>query len=250
MNDASARAATRPALTPDPVRLAEIELALFGIGSGHVQLPIAPGVVAGHASVLVTDAEGAPVAALDITAVSDDGQWVTGTPGPVAGREARGPFAALRIPPSQAGYERAAAVVGHGPVDAFSLAAAAAEPDRAVLIIVLDGPRVAPGPDVADVVVAAVTLRDELRRTGRVADVIVVPAPEYGDERDGVLAGRIATAYGVRLVRPDRSPDLDALRRGLAGRSALPVDDWPEASLNAWRRWHPPRHRRGLVVLF
>lgn len=172
----------------------------------------------------------------------------TTTRGKATGRGAAAGGAATGAGVRPAG-DGAVAVVTRDPVDNQVLAAATAEAGRPVLFVVLDGPRVTPGPDAADVIAATLTLRDTVRRSGRRAEVVVVPAPQYGDERDDQLADRIAQAYGATRTVPAKRPDEAALARWLDGIAAEPRD-WPAPSLHAWRRWRPPPIERGLVLLF
>ncbi|AYY15658.1 adenylyl-sulfate kinase [Actinobacteria bacterium YIM 96077] len=209
---------------------------------------------------VLTDPEGAPVAELadiqparpPVPADGSTGEFaVTGrvvrTGIPASTTDSDGPYSWLRLPPSGQ-FEGASAVVSHDPIDAYALQAA--DPHGPLLLVVLDGPRARPGPDAPTVARATLALRDQLREQGRHADAVLVPAPQYGDERDEHLAETIARAYGARLVRPARRPDLAALFAGLDGRAVPPVDEWPEPSLHAWQRWRPPRRDRGLVVFF
>lgn len=217
---------------------------------------------------LIADAEGAPVAELhldlDDTATADTTTADTAARGIVRGdvrdpatttttpraESPSGPYASLRLRPHEGRLDGAAAIVGHDPVDHVALAAATAVPGTPVLFVVLDGPRAVPGPDSADVTMSALSLRDDLRSAGATAQVIVVPAPQYGDERDDDLAVRIAAAYGATRVAGARSPDRAALDDALDHDTAPPEHDWPSASLRAWRRWRPPRRSRGLVLFF
>lgn len=244
--------------TPDAYTLAEVELALLGIGSETVSVSVAPEVgrlAAENKQLAVTDDEGAPTAVVDVESVVDDDDQVTvsGRARPAAaeadGAAERGPHAALRLPPGQVDLTDPVAVVSCDPVDAHALHAAA-ETGRDVLLVVLSGPRAVAGPDPASVTEAALAARDRLRRDGRRADVVVVPGPQYDDERDDALAGQIAAAYGASPVAVDSCPDRDALREWLDGRAATPTDDWPAASLDAWRRWRPLPHERGVVLFF
>ncbi|WP_205856882.1 adenylyl-sulfate kinase [Phytoactinopolyspora endophytica] len=282
MNDAPVT--QPPSTTPDPVTLAEVELALFGIGSMTVTVHVPPK-IGGEATqtgrMIITDREGAPVAALLVGTVSGS----FGVPAPSAGDAASGdaesgdtdrdvtipisgsverisgggdegsadehspgPYPWLRLTPGQARFDGAAAIVGHDPVDVYALDAV--DPDRALLLAVLDGPRAVPGPDAPAVVRAALGLCDRLREQGRSADVVLVPAPQYGDARDDKVADAVAEAYGTERVRADRAPNREQLFAGLDGRAELPVSEWPRSSLDAWRRWRPPRSERGLVVFF
>ncbi|NED95118.1 adenylyl-sulfate kinase [Phytoactinopolyspora alkaliphila] len=99
------------------------------------------------------------------------------------------------------------------------------------------------------VVPAALAIRDDLRADGREAEVVVVPAPRYDDERDDALAATVARAYGAEPALAFRRPDHAALHEALNTGKELPAEDWPAASAAAWRRWRPARPERGLVVL-
>lgn len=258
-----------PALTPDPTTLTILELALLGIAvpgaaapppAVAVELDPLPGrKPAPGAELTLTDAEGAPVAVLTVESAANRKRrlTVTGTVRRAAAvadpdDEPRGAYAALRRPPGlvqAGGGAGAAAVVTRDPVDLRTLEAATAKPGQPVLLIVLDGPRAVPGPDAADVISATLTLRDRLRRDGRRAELVVVPAPQYGDDRDDELAERVAAAYGGTRVVPETPPSVEALHAWLDGTAAEPAD-WPPASRHAWRRWRPLPHERGLVLLF
>lgn len=238
-------------MTPDAVTLAEIRLALLGIGSGQLSLAGADaGEVRTDGRLLVTDAEGAPVAHLVVDSADEMRVNAHVEVSPGQSEPQPGPFASLRLSPAALQLPGAAAVVGHDPIDAARLAAASADPDRATLFVVLDGPRSHPGPEVADVARAALATAAELREAGQRAEVVVVPAPHYGDGRDDALADKIATAYGAERVHGDAVPDRTRLFRALDGAEPLPDDEWPAASLAAWRRWRPPRSERGLVLFF
>ncbi|SDU50852.1 adenylyl-sulfate kinase [Jiangella alkaliphila] len=253
-----------PALTPDPITLTTLELALLGIavpGSAApppavaVELDPLPGKKPAPGTELtLTDAEGAPVAVVTVESAITRKRRLTvkGTvrrAAPVADDEPRGAYAALRRAPGRMKLPNAAAVVTRDPVDLRTLEAATVKAGQPVLLIVLDGPRSVPGPDAADVISATLTLRDRLRRDGRRSELIVVPAPQYGDDRDDELAERIAVAYGGTLVVPATPPSAEALQHWLDGTAAEPAD-WPSASRHAWRRWRPLPHERGLVLLF
>ncbi|WP_211239524.1 adenylyl-sulfate kinase [Jiangella gansuensis] len=247
-----------PTLTPDPAVLATVELALLGIEPDTVAVDVPP--VLGRrlkpgAELTLTDAEGAPVASLTVESAATRKRRTTVT-GPVRrahadadGGEPRGPYPQLRVPPRRLRLSDAAAVVVRDPIDLPTLAAATAKPSQPVLLVVLDGPRTVPGPDTADVTSGALTVRDKLRREGRQTEVVVVPAPQYGDARDDELADRIAAAYGGTRVVPAEPPDRVALHCWLDGTAAEPAG-WPTASLHAWRRWRPLPHERGLVLFF
>lgn len=241
-----------PTVALDAVPLSEVRLALLGL-LDTVTVPV-PGDVADKAvaagSLALTDPEGAPLATLARLAATTTaaGPAVTGGVTGVADDAASGPFAWLRTPPGRLRADGGEAIVGHDPVDWPSLAAT--DPARPLLLVVLDGPRAVHGPDAATVARSALELRDELRADGRSVEVVVLPAPQYGDRRDDELATSIATAYGARLAVPRRRADRDAVRAALDAGKDPAADDWPDASVRAWRRWRPPRSRRGLVVFF
>lgn len=242
---------TVPTLTPDPVVLAEVRLALWGILPAQRSIIVDDDIAtAAEAAdgLTITDAEGAPVAHFSVQRT--DGAIVHGTLSPDGDGADGGPFADLRRPPAEARLNGAVAIIGHDPVDQHALDAAVAVPDRDVVLCVLDGPRAIPGPAAVDVTRASLQLQSELRQAGLQVSVIVVPAPQYGDERDDELADKIADAYGVQRVVPDRRPDRSLVLEAVDEDRGLPDDDWPSASQNAWWIWRPPRDRRGIVLFF
>jgi sulfate adenylyltransferase len=242
--------------TPDAVTLAEIELAALGIGAASFSIRV-PDDVAERARatgrMVVTDREGAPVAVVsvaDVATTSEHGAHViTGTVNvsEASTDEPRGAHPSLRAHPGKTRFEGWSAIICHDPPDAYALRAA--DPARPVLFVVLDGPRTRPGPETAVTLRAVLALRDQLREQGRSAEVILVPAPQYEDARDDTVAALVAKAFGAEAVRPTRRADHAALHLGLDGRGKIPAEEWPAPSLEAWRRWRPPRHERGLVVL-
>ncbi len=243
-----------PATTPDAATLASIELALLGIEPDTATVDVGADVAekaAHHGRLLTTDAEGAPVAFVDVT--RSDSESVTGVLTSArhgSDDENDGPHAALRLGPGQVDADGAVAVVGHDPVDRPTLDTITADPERPVLLVVLEGPRATPGPETSDVVASTLQLRDELRAAGHTVEVVLLPAPQYGDDRDHALAARIAKAYGATLAQPAGAPDRTTLRAWLDGATGVAPDDWPDASLSAWRRWRPLPHDRGVVVFF
>src|SRR5690606_30029267 len=114
---------------------------------------------------------------------------------------ADGPFTHLRRPPAAAALPGALAMVGHDPPDERAMTHARVS-SAPVLFVVLDGPRTRPGPAAVDTVRACLDLAGDLVRGGREAEVIVLPAPEYGDNRDARLRTAIATAYGAASASP------------------------------------------------
>lgn len=282
---------TAPDVVADPTELAEVRLALLGIGPGTASVTVDAATCDAATALgwlVVRDPEGAPVAALRVsepdpralrterssagvaasasTAASSYTPLGT-TPQPpstavrgsvidVDGSD-NGPFAALRRPPSGSrGPEGVLAIIGHDPPDQQAMtqirAAAAAVLARAtapaVLFIVLDGPRMCPGPALPNTVRAVQALAQELAAEGRTADVVVVPAPEYGDERDDRLREQIGAAYGAGKVVPSHTINRDALLAALD--SADDPPGLPAPSLAAWRHYRPRRDERGLAILF
>ncbi|HSI93079.1 MAG TPA: adenylyl-sulfate kinase [Jiangellaceae bacterium] len=277
---------TAPDVVPTPVELAEIRLALFGIGSRTVSVTVEPAVCDAAVAcgwLVIRDTEAAPVAAVRVSDAAspastppDQGtarRSLTGTAIDVDGADA-GPFGIFRRPPGTVSLPGAIAVIGHDPPDGHAVAAldsaspadpagstgsadsanAARLADSAggaeppVLIVVLDGPRSRPGPTAADTVRAVRELTAQLAGQGRTAELVVVPAPEYGDDRDERLRTEIGTAYGAATQVPSYRGDRDALLAALDGADDPP--GLPAPSLAAWRRFRPPRDQRGLGILF
>lgn len=245
-----------PQLTPSPVEIAEVELALWGITTNPVRVAAPAPLVASATTagrLQLTDPEGAPLAHLRADGSGGDTGGLIGTVEAIDGRRPSGPFASRRKPPAEIRFPGAEIIVCSQPPDAHQLAAA--DPARPLVFVVLDGPRVTPGPPVELVALAARRARP--RGAAATDGMVIVPAPEYGDHRDDALAERIAEAYGGRLIRPRRRPDRAALTAWLdrgagsdAQGDAAVHADWPHASLQMWRRWRPPLGERGVVVFF
>src|SRR5918994_2445514 len=247
-----------PTYVPDPVVIAEARLRLTDLASSRLSLTVPAQVASAagrHGWLVLHDDEGAPLAALDLR----------GDPPREPGRDTRlvgdviappadtapvtGPFQDLRRTPEPRRWAGADVIIGHDPPDLPTLAATSS--DAPVLIVVLDGPRSRPGPSAVDVIRAARSLASRLAgQHTRPVEVCVLPAPEYGDERDADLAHEIASALGGRLVVPVRPPDRGRLIAALDDDGDVPADAWPAESLTAWRGGRPPRGRRGVVVLF
>jgi sulfate adenylyltransferase len=248
-----------PRVHPDPSVIAEARLRLTGLASRSITMPAGSevGTLALRCGwAVLEDDEGVPFAALEV-----DGS----RPGPGApaaeqlltgqlvalgeGGEPAGPFAELRLVPDRSRWAGAEAIVTRDPLDMPTLAVAT--PHVPLLLVVLDGLRRRPGPPAATVIrsVRAVAERVGSQGTAPVG-VLVLPAPEYGDERDAALAEEIAAALGVRLLLPSRPANRRLLWDALDGHARLPDGDWPAESLSAWRSWRPPRGRRGLVLMF
>lgn len=251
-----------PQVTPTPVEIAEVELALWGINPPTVRIA-APAKVAAAARRAgradLTDLEGAPLARLTVDAAGTTDDVVAGVVEEVDGREPSGPFPAFRVPPADRRFEGTDMIVVRQPPHWHEIAAA--DPSRRRVFAVLDGPRITPGPPVELVVLSTWAARHApgTPHGGHPSEhVVVVPAPEHGDERDHELAERIAAAYGAHLVTSEKTPDEAALAAWLdSGRANDGLDDdpvvhadWPHASLTMWRKWRPPFGTRGVVVFF
>jgi sulfate adenylyltransferase len=247
-----------PTYVPDPAVIAEARLRLTNLASTRISLTVPPQVAsaAGRYGWLVLhDDEGAPLAALDLRG---DAPRELGRDTRLAGHvvplpadttQVAGPFPDLRRTPEPRMWAGADVIIGHDPPDLPTLAATSS--DASVLIVVLDGPRSRPGPAAVDVIRAARSLASRLAgHRGRRVEVCVLPAPEYGDERDADLANEIAATLRARLVVPVRPADRGRLVAALDGDGDVPADAWPAESLTAWRAWRPPRERRGVVVFF
>ena len=247
-----------PHVRPDPSVIAEARLRLTGMTSRSITLPAGSEL---NASALrcgwavLEDDEGVPFAALEVDG-SRPGpgpaaeQILTGQLAPLReGGESAGPFAELRLVPDRSRWAGAEAIITRDPLDLPTLASAT--PQVPLLLVVLDGPRRQPGPPVATVIRSVLALAERVgsQRTAPVG-VLILPAPEYGDERDAALAEEIAAALGVRLVLPSRPANRRLLLAALDGQARLPDADWPAESLSAWRSWRLPRDRRGLVLMF
>ena len=250
---------TAPSVAPGPDELAEIRLATIGIGWGSAAVTVDPATAAAaHDAgwIVIRDPEGAAVAALRTEPTDAIGR-LTGTAVDVDGGDP-GPFGMLRRRPTEIDMPGCIAVIGHNPPDGAAMTAITTS-TSAVLFVVLDGPRRHPGPHLPDSVRAARELATSLRGIGRSAEVIVLPAPEYGDARDAQLRESIGVAYRADTVRPSHTADrralLDALDRPdspTAGNlhTSDVLADLPAPSRAAWRRFRPPRSRRGLALMF
>ena len=247
-----------PTYVADPVVIAEARLRLTNLVSTRLSLTVPADVASAacrHGWLILHDDEGAPLAALDLRGnaprVAGRGARLVGdvVPPPADTAQITGPFPDLRRTPEPRMWAGADVIIGHDPPDMPTLAATSS--DAAVLIVVLDGPRSRPGPPTVDVIRAARSLASRLAgHRARGVDVCVVPAPEYGDERDADLAHEIAATLGARLVIPVRTADRRRLMAALDGHGDVPADAWPAESMTAWRAWRPHRERRGVVVFF
>ena len=244
-----ARYPTAPDVVADPAMLAEARLALLGLRPARLSVPVdeQTRAAAQRAGWLVLrDSEGVPVAAVAVVK-SRRRRVILGDA--VGTEAATMRFGDLRQLRASLRLNQPIAVVGHDPPDSTVMQVVYDQPERPVILVVLDGPRRSPGPEPANVVVAARQISATLRAEGRTAEVVVLPAPEYGDDRDASLAERIGQAFGAgghcQLARKigwaPRGPGTERHRFPIG----MPPESW-----HAWRRWRPPPDRRGLALLF
>ncbi|HEY9377224.1 MAG TPA: adenylyl-sulfate kinase [Jiangellaceae bacterium] len=258
--------ASWPTYAPSAHVLGQVELAL---GSLHgpapeatVDVPIAVGGAAAETGHLVlTDAEGTPLADVTVDAVSagDAGASVR-----IAGRVRAlrafraGPFRKLRRRPAEVRQDLAGAtaiaVVLDRPLtadDERSLAAAATASDARLLVLpcVADaGPAGIP----PEVLVRAV--QASLSRLETPAGpVLLVPLPLVRGNDTPPEAIEFVRATGATLADPELMPDAAGGARIAAALDAEPgvLEDFVEADVAAiLRSWRPRRPKRGLTVFF
>ncbi|GAB1645091.1 adenylyl-sulfate kinase [Krasilnikovia sp. MM14-A1259] len=202
---------------------------------------------AGGRTVVLTDPEGAPVAALDVTDAwpSADGLWGVGGSVQRLGDGGHGPFQRLRRTPEEVRTllppGRVLGVIADRPLHRPQLAqiAHAARTLAAHLLIMI--PVSGPGPDglPPEALVRAVfAARDRMPP----ATIVAVPLLPRGDEmRDALLRARVAAAYGVTHVLSTGD-----LLSGAGLRVLVPRDLAYDNRDGQWR-WRediPPRNRR------
>jgi len=159
-----------------------------------------------HRTVIVTDMEGAPVAAVEVTDAwpTDEGRYAVGGAVRRIGDGGHGPFQRLRRTPEEVKAllppGRVLGVVADRPLHRPQLAqiAHAARTLAAHLLIFI--PVTGPGPDglPPEALVRAIfAARDRMPP----ATIVAVPLMPRSDEmRDALLRARVATAYGVTHV--------------------------------------------------
>jgi sulfate adenylyltransferase len=270
-----------PSYTPHPHELADLELLLSGAYApltgflGREDLhslrrrgrladgtswPVAvtldvPAELAGdlvlddplHRTIILTDLEGAPVAALEVGDTWPTGERTVGVGGTVRrmGDGGHGPFQRLRRTPEEVRGllppGRVLGVIADRPLHRPQLAqiAHAARTLAAHLLILI--PVSGPGPDglpPESLVRAVFAARDRMPP----ATIVAVPLLTRGDEmRDALLRARVATAYGVTHVLSTG----DMLSGG--GLRVLVPRELAYDNRDGQWRWRddiPPRNRR------
>jgi len=257
-----------PVLAAGPELLADLELVLAGVPldlggdlrplpGGRAALQRVPELAADVAAagrLVLADPEGAPLAALVLTAsgpagTGPDGNWV----GELRALRppAYGPFRSLQRPPADVraslGAAPALAVVCDRPLLSADLERVAAARTGPVLLIVRTAGRqrggLPPEALVRTVLAAGRALGD--------ATVLTAPLRRLADpERDAAAAAELAAGYGAGAVlSPDPAPWAEALRL-LQAEQPLPEGLAPAEVRTELRRWRPPPSARGLVVFF
>jgi sulfate adenylyltransferase len=200
-----------------------------------------------HRTVVLTDPEGAPIAAIEVTDrwTATDGRCGVGGPVIRMGEVAQGPFQRLRRSPEEVRAllppGRVLGVIADRPLHRPQLAqiAHAARTLAAHLLIIV--PVTGPGPDglPPEALVRAVfAARDRMPP----ATIVAVPLMPRTDEmRDALLRARVAAAYGVTHVLSTGDMLSGGSLRVLVPRE-LAYDNrdgqW------RWRDDIPPRNRR------
>jgi sulfate adenylyltransferase len=200
-----------------------------------------------HRTVILTDPEGAPVAAIEAADVwpTADGRYGVGGPVTRMGEGEQGPFQRLRRTPDEVRAllppGRVLGVIADRPLHRPQLAqiAHAARTLAAHLLIII--PVTGPGPDglPPEALVRSIfAARDRMPP----ATIVAVPLLPRGDEmRDALLRARVAAAYGVTHVLSTGDMLSGGSLRVLVPRE-LAYDNrdgqW------RWRDDIPPRNRR------
>ncbi|MBT8225360.1 MAG: adenylyl-sulfate kinase, partial [Dactylosporangium sp.] len=198
---------------------------------------------------LLTDTEGAPIAALDATEVwpSDNGLFAVAGPVRQVGDGGSGPFQRLRATPAEIREElpqgRVLGVIADRPLHRPQLAqiARAARTLAAHLLVLV--PVAGPGPDG---LAPEALVRCVLAARARMPEgmIVVLPLPAWRDEvRSAMLRAKVAVAYGVT--------HLLSLANGMVFSSSelrilVPRDVAYDGRDGQWRTLDdvPPRFRR------
>lgn len=199
--------------------------------------------------IVLTDIEGAPIAALDTTEAWPTSSGMVGVAGPVrqVGDGGYGPFRRLRATPAEVRAAlppgRVLGVIADRPLHRPQLAqiARAARTLAAYLVVLV--PVSSPGPDG---LAPEALVRCVLAARARMPEgtIVVLPLPSYRNEvRGAMLRAQIAAAYGVTHLLSN-SDGIISSTRGL--RVIVPRDVAYDGRDGQWRSLDdvPPRHRR------
>ncbi|MGZ4696957.1 MAG: adenylyl-sulfate kinase [Oryzihumus sp.] len=278
--------ASAPQVDLDPAAVFDLELVLMRVLQGAQPLgmpltvadPAAPGVdppevrlqlpeelavlVAAAGSVVLRDHESTPLALLedvhvDAPASAGSGLELAGRARALRPRES-GENRAEALRPGDLESADALVVVGRPPMtgDAEALAAAVAAASGRVLVLVSEGPSqdgLVPG---SVMLRLARLLAAELGPPERV-QVRSAPLAWRDPDSDLVLGQLLSSAAGaVPLVHLAARDEAKGARQWQEAREALQLGTDAQLSLLSpgaepvLRRWRPPRHERGLVVMF
>jgi sulfate adenylyltransferase len=199
--------------------------------------------------IVLTDTEGAPIAALDTTEMWPTTDDLLGVAGPVrkVGDGGYGPFRRLRATPAEVRAEvpqgRVLGVIADRPLHRPQLAqiARAARTLAAYLVVLV--PVASPGPDglAPEALVRCVLAARSRMPTGM---IVVLPLPRHRDEvRGAILRARVAEAYGVTHLL---SLGSGLVLSGGGVRVLVPRDVAYDGRDGQWRSLDdvPPRNRR------
>jgi sulfate adenylyltransferase len=200
-----------------------------------------------HRVLVLTDTEGAPVAAVDVVEVWPTREGLTGVAGRVRriGEGGHGPFRRLRRTPADVREllppGRVLGVIADRPLHRPQLAQIAHATRTLAGHLLMLVPVASPG---ADGLAPEALMRCLLAARDRMPTVTIVAVPlvPHGDEiRDALLRARVAAAYGVTHLRATSSSMMSGGLRVLVPRE-LAYDGRD----GQWRSRDdiPPRHRR------
>lgn len=270
-----------PSYAPRPYELADLELLLTGAYApltgflGHtdlaslsrsgrltdgtrwpvpVTLEVPDDVIAGPStdplrrSLVLTDPEGAPIAALDITEQWPARRGWTGLGGPVRriGDGGHGPFRRLHRTPAEVRAQlppgRVLGVIADQPLHRPQLAQIAASARTLAGHLVVLIPATTP---TVDGLPAEALVRSVLAARDRMPEstIVTVPFASHGDEvRDALLRARVAAAYGITHLFSTGT----AIMSGGEPRVLIPRELAYDSRDGQWRGRDdiPPRVRR------
>lgn len=197
---------------------------------------------------VLTDPEGAPVAAVEVLEITPAGPGTSRLAGPVRriAEPAHGPFRKMRATPAvvRAGLpdKRILGVIADRPLHRPQLAQIAHTARALNAHVLLLLPIATPGPSglpAESLVRAILAARDRLPK----CTIVAVPLAPRGDEiRDGLLRAKVAAAYGVTHLI-----SLDVTVSGGGVRVIVPRELGYDIRDGQWRPLDdvPPRFRRG-----